>query len=103
MSDPLFQEAYARARRHFSDSGWIALNPREITEAIYEEIRRIDAERAAAQAPIDAGERKGLADKPAAKHAPRTGSTASPTVNGPGGKSRARVAVSRTRPNPQMG
>jgi hypothetical protein len=48
MSDPLFQEAYARARKRFGDEGWLALNPRQITDAIYEEIRQIDAERVAA-------------------------------------------------------
>ncbi|MDR3537158.1 MAG: hypothetical protein P4L71_11720 [Acetobacteraceae bacterium] len=48
MSDALFQEAYARARNRFSDDAWLVLNPRQITEAIYREIREIDAERVAA-------------------------------------------------------
>jgi hypothetical protein len=48
MPDRLFQEAYARARGRFSDEGWFALNPRQITDAIYREIHAIDAERAAA-------------------------------------------------------
>ncbi len=47
MADPLFQEAYARARIRFTEAAWLALTPRQITEAIYEEIRKIDAERAA--------------------------------------------------------
>jgi hypothetical protein len=46
MSDALFQEAYARARGRFSEDAWLALQPREITNAIYQEIRQIDAERA---------------------------------------------------------
>lgn len=48
MSDALFQQAYARARGRFSDDAWLVLNPRQITEAIYREIREIDAERVAA-------------------------------------------------------
>lgn len=48
MSDALFQEAYARARSRFSEDAWLALNPRQITDAIYKEIRDIDAERVAA-------------------------------------------------------
>jgi hypothetical protein len=47
MSDALFQEAYARARGRFTDDGWLALNPRQITDAIYQEIRQIDSERVA--------------------------------------------------------
>jgi hypothetical protein len=46
MSDALFQEAYARARNRFSEDAWLGLQPREITNAIYHEIRQIDAERA---------------------------------------------------------
>jgi hypothetical protein len=45
MTDGGFQEAYARVRSRYSDEAWLALNPREITEAIYGEIRLIDAER----------------------------------------------------------
>ncbi len=48
MSDALFQEAYARARSRFTEDAWLALNPRQITDAIYREIREIDAERVAA-------------------------------------------------------
>ena len=44
MSDRIFQEAYARVRARYSENGWLALSPREITNAIYEEIRHIDAE-----------------------------------------------------------
>jgi hypothetical protein len=45
MSDGSFQEAYARVRRRYSDQAWLALTPRQITEAIYREIRLMDAER----------------------------------------------------------
>jgi len=45
MSDGSFQQAYARVRSRFSDQAWIALTPRQITDAIYREIRQIDAER----------------------------------------------------------
>jgi hypothetical protein len=45
MSDGSFQEAYARVRSRYSDQAWIALSPRQITDAIYREIRQIDAER----------------------------------------------------------
>ena len=45
MTDGSFQEAYARVRSRYSDEAWLALNPRQITEAIYGEMRLIDAER----------------------------------------------------------
>lgn len=45
MSDGSFQEAYARVRSRYTDHAWIALTPRQITDAIYREIRQIDAER----------------------------------------------------------
>ena len=43
MADPVFQKAYENVRNSYSDEAWNALTPREITEAIYQEIRRIDA------------------------------------------------------------
>lgn len=43
MSD-YFRAAYERARAGFSPEQWLALEPREITEAIYREMRRMDAE-----------------------------------------------------------
>jgi hypothetical protein len=46
MSDHVFQTAYARVRGRHSDKGWFSLSPREITNAIYTEIRAIDRERA---------------------------------------------------------
>lgn len=58
MSDALFQEAYARARNRFTEDAWLALHPRQITDAIYREIRQIDAERVAAlggKEAVDAG------------------------------------------------
>jgi hypothetical protein len=45
MSDQIFQDAYARVRGRHSDQDWFALSPREITDAIYREIRVIDSER----------------------------------------------------------
>ena len=47
MSDQIVQEAYSRVRRRFSDEVWYALPPRALTDAIYQEIRQIDAERLA--------------------------------------------------------
>jgi hypothetical protein len=43
MTDPVFQQAYETVRKSWSDEAWKTLTPRQITEAIYEEIRRIDA------------------------------------------------------------
>ena len=43
MSDPVFQQAFATVRGSWSDDAWSSLTPRQITEAIYLEIRRIDA------------------------------------------------------------
>jgi hypothetical protein len=45
MSDGSFQDAYARVRGRYSEQAWISLTPRQITDAIYREIRLIDAER----------------------------------------------------------
>jgi len=45
MSDNVFQDAYARVRNRHNDQSWFALSPREITDAIYREIRLIDHER----------------------------------------------------------
>ena len=50
MSDHVFQDAYARVRSRYSDQAWLNLAPREITDAIYREIRRIDSERSGAAA-----------------------------------------------------
>ena len=43
MTDPVFQQAYDTVRTSFTASVWATLTPRQITEAIYVEIRRIDA------------------------------------------------------------
>jgi hypothetical protein len=43
MSDPVFLQAFATVRKSCSDGAWNTLTPRQITEAIYQEIRRIDA------------------------------------------------------------
>ena len=45
MKDQIFQDAYARVRGRHTDQAWFALSPREITDAIYREIRAIDRER----------------------------------------------------------
>ncbi len=45
MKDQIFQDAYARVRSRHTDQAWFALSPREITDAIYLEIRAIDRER----------------------------------------------------------
>lgn len=50
MSDHIFQEAYSRVRARHTEETWLALTPSQITDAIYREIRAIDAERAAARA-----------------------------------------------------
>jgi len=47
MADPVFMQAYEMVRRSYSDEAWNALTPRQITDAIYREIRRIDARIAA--------------------------------------------------------
>jgi len=47
MSDQIVEEAYSRVRSRFSDEVWYALPPRALTDAIYQEIRQIDAERLA--------------------------------------------------------
>ncbi len=44
MTDPVFQKAYDTVRKTYNGEAWGALTPREITEAIYREIRRIDAD-----------------------------------------------------------
>ncbi len=46
MPDRVFQDAYARVRGQFDDATWFSLSPREITEAIYREIRAIDLAKA---------------------------------------------------------
>ncbi len=46
MNDQIVQEAYDRVRGRYSDDAWFALPPRTITDAIYREMRVIDAERA---------------------------------------------------------
>ena len=48
MCDHTFGEAYARVRKRFSDQYWFSLSPREITNAIYGEIRAMDLERSRA-------------------------------------------------------
>ena len=53
MPDRVFQDAYARVRGRFDDSTWSSLSPREITEAIYQEIRAIDLAKASAGQPVD--------------------------------------------------
>ena len=45
MSDDVFQHAYARVRSRQPDEAWFAMSQREITAAIYAEIRAIDHSR----------------------------------------------------------
>jgi hypothetical protein len=45
MSDQIVDAAYARVRSRFTDEVWFGLPPRTITDAIYTEMRQIDAER----------------------------------------------------------
>ncbi len=45
MSDHTFQDAYARVRARHDDQSWFSLSPRQITDAIYQEIRALDRER----------------------------------------------------------
>jgi hypothetical protein len=51
MSDPIFQDAYARVRGRYADLAWFALSPSEIADSIYREMRLIDKERLSAPRP----------------------------------------------------
>ena len=53
MSD-FFNEAYRRARNHFTTEEWLALSPQEVTKLIYQAMREMDA--AANQVSIRPGE-----------------------------------------------
>jgi hypothetical protein len=55
MNDKILQEAYARVRSRYTDSAWFALTPRAITDAIYREMREIDAERVESELTKDTG------------------------------------------------
>ncbi len=43
-----FQRAAVAAERHFKEAAWAAMSARDKAQAIYVELRRIDAERVAA-------------------------------------------------------
>ena len=43
--DRIVDSAYDRARSRYTTEDWLALSARAITAAVYEEIRKIDAER----------------------------------------------------------
>ena len=43
--DLVFSEAFVAARTGYSDVAWETLSPRERTEAIYREMRRLDQSR----------------------------------------------------------
>lgn len=45
MNDQIVHDAYARVRSRYADDVWFSLPPRVITDAIYREMRLIDAER----------------------------------------------------------
>jgi hypothetical protein len=51
MSDQIVHDAYARVRSRYTDEEWFTLPPRTITDAIYREMRQIDAERLSGRAP----------------------------------------------------
>jgi hypothetical protein len=42
MSD-FFNDAYRRARSRFTTEQWLALTPQQVTQAIYQAMREIDA------------------------------------------------------------
>ena len=65
MPDRVFQDAYARVRGRFDDSTWFSLSPREITEAIYREIRAIDFAKASGGPQVD----RNANEPPALPHA----------------------------------
>ena len=50
MSDQVFEDAYTRVRGCYSDEAWFGLSPREVTNLIYREMRRIDLARSEAEA-----------------------------------------------------
>ena len=53
MTDAIFQIAYKRVRSRYTEDAWVALSPRQVTEAIYSEIREIDLQRYAESNPAD--------------------------------------------------
>jgi hypothetical protein len=54
MSDQIVHDAYARVRSRYTDEAWFTLPPRAITDAIYREMRQIDAERLSGDPPPEA-------------------------------------------------
>jgi hypothetical protein len=52
MTDPVFQQAYETVRHSFTGEAWGALTPQQIAEAIYQEIRRIDAKMTGTGGPV---------------------------------------------------
>ena len=48
MCDGIFQIAYDCVRARIGSEAWLTLSPQQITDTIYQEMRRIDAERVAA-------------------------------------------------------
>jgi hypothetical protein len=64
MGDDSFQRAVQRARRAYSPIDWTTIAPRERTDAIYRELRRIDADRAARQTePKQTAERRDMREQ----------------------------------------
>ncbi len=53
MQDPAVKMAFEAARSRLGLSAWLALAPRDQTEAVYQELRRIDAEAANGLPPSD--------------------------------------------------
>ena len=66
MRDRVFQDAYDRVRARFSDEAWLAMQPGEITRAIYDEMRSLDSERTPPDPPASPG-------RPRAGEQPRNG------------------------------
>jgi hypothetical protein len=51
MADPVFQQAFETVRKSCSVEVWDMLSARQITELVYQEMRRIDAGLAGEAAP----------------------------------------------------
>jgi hypothetical protein len=51
MADPVFLQAFEAARRSCATDVWDLLSARQITELVYQEMRRIDADLAKPSGP----------------------------------------------------
>jgi hypothetical protein len=83
MSDPVFQQAFARVRSRYSDVEWQSRSGRDVVEEVYREIRIIDTELKQASRPNQAGaERRET-------HSPRAGPDRGDEIQGDGGHAKA--------------